>query len=69
MIEPIVPAALKVRDEPGDFITNTAKESALRTAARLATDSTVLTPRAQDGSLKIVAAIYDLETGVVSWLD
>lgn len=68
MIEPIVPAALAVRDAAGDFETNTAKESARRTAARLATESTVLTPRVADGSLKIVAAIYDLETGVVSWL-
>ena len=35
MIEPIVPAALAVRNDPGDFADNTAKESAKRTAARL----------------------------------
>ena len=32
MIEPIVPAALAVRNEPGDFVNNAAKESAKRTA-------------------------------------
>ena len=34
MIEPIMPAALAVRNEPGDFADNTAKESAKRTAGR-----------------------------------
>jgi len=33
MIEPILPAALAVRSEPGDFVNNAAKESARRTAA------------------------------------
>ena len=32
MIAPIVPAALAVRDQPGDFVDNAAKESARRTA-------------------------------------
>ena len=35
MIEPIVPAALEVRNDPGDFANNAAKESARRTAANL----------------------------------
>ncbi len=43
MIEPIVPAALAVRNEPGDFVNNAAKQSAQRTAARLMTASTLLT--------------------------
>ena len=46
MIEPIVPAALAVRDQPGDFVTNAAKESARRTAARLTAASTLLADRA-----------------------
>ena len=35
MIEPIVPAALAVRNDSGDFADNTAKESAKRTAASI----------------------------------
>ena len=31
MIEPIVPAALAVHNDPGDFVDNAAKESARRT--------------------------------------
>ncbi len=69
MIDPIVPAALAVRNEPGDFVNNAAKESARRTAARLTTASSILAGLASSGKVKIAAAIYDLETGVVSYLD
>ena len=68
MIEPIVPAALAVRDEAGDFVNNAAKESAARTAGRLATSGAILPERVGAGTLKVVAAIYDLKTGKVSWL-
>ena len=69
MIEPIVPAALAARSEPGDFVTNAAKESAKRTAKRLTTASALIAGLAGSGKLKIAAAIYDLKTGVVTYLD
>ena len=69
MIEPIVPAALAVRNEPGDFTNNAAKESAKRTAARLTAASTLIAGLVGDGKVKIVAAIYDLKSGVVAYLD
>jgi carbonic anhydrase len=69
MIEPILPAALAVRSNPGDLVNNAAKESAKRTAARLTTASTLIGGLAAAGKLKIEAAIYDLETGIVSYLE
>ena len=69
MIDPILPAALAARNEPGDFVDNAAKESAKRTAARLTAASTLLAGLAGSDKLKIAAAIYDLETGAVSYLD
>ena len=69
MIEPILPAAIAVRSEAGDFVNNAAKESARRTAGRLIVASTLLAGFAGTGKLKIVAAIYDLETGVVTDID
>lgn len=69
MIEPIVPAALAVRNDPGDFVNNTAKASAKRTAGRLTAASTLIAGLAGAGKVKIAAAIYDLETGVVKYLD
>ncbi len=69
MIEPIVPAALAVRNDPGDFTNNAAKESAKRTAGRLTAASTLIADLVKAGKVKIVAAIYDLQTGVVTYLD
>ncbi len=69
MIDPILPAAIAMRSEAGDFVNNTAKESARRTAKRLTAGSTLLAGLAGAGKLKIVAAIYDLETGVVTYID
>ena len=68
MIDPILSAAIAVQNEAGDFVNNAAKESARRTAKRL-TASSLLADRAGAGTLKIVAAIYDLETGVVTYID
>ena len=69
MIGPIVPAALKVRNDPGDFVDNAAKESAKRTAANLRAVSKIVSDAVGAGKVKIVAAIYDLQTGVVTYLD
>jgi carbonic anhydrase len=69
MIDPILPAAIAVRSEAGDFVNNAAKESARRTAKRLTTASTLLAGLAGAGKLKILAAIYDLQTGVVTYID
>ena len=35
MVKPIVPAAMAMKGKPGDFVDNTVRESARRTAARL----------------------------------
>ena len=68
MIEPILPAALAARGEPGDYVNNTARRSAERTAARLPARSTLIAGLAGEGKLKVVAGIYDLETGAVTFL-
>ena len=69
MIEPILPAAIAMRDQAGDFVDNTASESARRTARRLAATGPFLADLAAAGKLKIVAAIYDLQSGKVSYID
>lgn len=69
MIDPILPAALAVRDQSGDMVDNAAMESAKRTAGRLPAASTILADLTNAGKLKIVAGIYDLKTGTVAYLD
>jgi carbonic anhydrase len=68
MIEPIVPAALAVRNDPGDFTNNAAKESAKRTAARVTAASTLIADLVSTGKVKVAAAIYNLQSGVVTYL-
>jgi carbonic anhydrase len=57
-----------VQAVPGDFLDNAIRKSAERTAQRLTTASTVLSELVEAGKLKIVAAHYDLDTGVVEFL-
>jgi carbonic anhydrase len=68
MIEPILPAALAARGDPGDYVNAAALRSAQRTAARLTASSTLIRDIVGQGKLKIVAAIYDIATGVVTYL-
>lgn len=68
MIDPIIPSALAVREEPGDFAGNATRESARRTARRLAETSATLDGLVGAGKLQILAAIYDLDTGKVEFL-
>jgi carbonic anhydrase len=68
MVRPIVPAASAMRGKPGDFVDNTVRESARRTARRLGTASPILAHLVKDGKLKIVAARYSLDDGKVEYL-
>ena len=68
MIDPILPAAIAMRGQPGDFLDNTIRESARRSAARLTTASPMLADMVKGGKLKIVAARYDLDRGSVEYL-
>lgn len=67
MIEPIVPAAIAVRGEPGDFVDNAVRENAIRTARGLKGASTIISGLVDGGKVKIIAARYDLESGAVEF--
>ena len=67
MVKPIVPAAMAVRNQPGDFVDNTVRESAKRTAAQIASKSAVVAPLVKSGKVKVIAARYDLDDGKVEY--
>jgi carbonic anhydrase len=67
MIDPIIPAALSVRDAAGDFVNNASAESAKRTAARIGMASPLISDLVAAGKVKVVSAIYDLEKGSVTF--
>jgi len=70
MVEPIIPAALRSRGMPGDWVDNAVRANVRRTVEQLRTavEPILLEPQKQ-GRLKVVGAYYDLDTGAVEWLD
>jgi carbonic anhydrase len=63
MVKPIVPAAMAMKGKPGDFVDNTVRESAKRTATKVAGS-----PILSHLKTKVVAARYDLDDGKVEFL-
>ncbi len=68
MVAAIVPAARAVYRKPGDFVDNTVRESAKRTAAKVAHDSKIVSDLVKANKVKVVAAYYDLDSGKVEYL-
>lgn len=62
MVQAIVPAATAMRGKPGDFIDNTVRESAKRTAKKVAGSKLLLHAKTQ-----VIAARYDLDDGKVEF--
>lgn len=70
MVEPILPAALAARIQPGDPVANGVRENVIRVRDRLRSpEQPILYPPYRSGELAIVGAIYDLDTRVVTFLD
>ena len=68
MVNAIVPAALAMHGKPGDFVDNVVRESAKRTAAKIATQSKIVAGLVKVGKVKVVYARYDLDSGAVEFL-
>jgi carbonic anhydrase len=68
MVDAIVPAAKAVYGKPGDFVDNTVRESAKRTAAKIATESEIMSHFIKDNKVKVLAAYYNLDDGRVEYL-
>ena len=69
MVNAIVPAAKAVHGQPGDFVDNTVRESAKRTAAKVATKSEIVSRLIKAKKVKVMAARYDLDNGRVEFLN
>src|SRR5262249_1913564 len=68
LVEAIMPAVEKTRDQPGDKLDNAVRANALLVAEQLRTSDPVLSHLVQDGKLRVVAARYDLDSGKVDVL-
>ena len=68
MVNAIVPAARAVYGHPGDFVDNAVRESAKRTAQKVATESEIVASLIKTQKVKVLAARYDLDSGQVEFL-
>lgn len=67
MAEPIIPAVLAARSEPGD---NSVRANVRRVVSQLRNNTDPLLPEPQrDGRLWVVGAYYDLDEGAVDLFD
>ncbi|MBX7484079.1 carbonic anhydrase [Qipengyuania sp. 6D47A] len=70
MIEPIIPAVLEVRERDGDMLDHAIRANVSRVVKQLrtSTDPLLLNPQ-ENGTLKVVGAHYNLDTGAVDFFD
>lgn len=70
MVEPIIPAVLQARGQPGDSLENAVRQNVRRVVRQLRehTDPIMLDPQ-NEGGLKVVGAYYGLGTGKVDFFD
>ena len=68
VVNDIVPAAKAVYGKPGDFVDNSVRESAKRTATKIATKSQIVSHLIKADKVKVLAARYDLHNGRVEFL-
>lgn len=70
MIEPIIPAALASKGEEGDKLENAARANVRRQVKFLREQSApILMEPQKAGKVKVVGAVYDLDTGKVDFFD
>jgi carbonic anhydrase len=68
LIAAIRPAVDRTKNMPGDKVENAVRANVENVVAQLRTDAPVLSERVAKGNLKIVGAVYSLDTGKVEWL-
>lgn len=69
MVDPVVPAVLAARSEPGDLVANAVVANVRRVMGTLVETSQIIAAGVEAGKVKVVGAVYDLEGGHVAFLD
>lgn len=68
LVDLINPAVEKTRGMPGDPVSNAVRMNVELVVKRLRTSTPILSELVAHGKIKIVGAIYSIETGAVTWL-
>lgn len=68
MVDAILPAAKAEMGKEGDFVANTVRESARLTAEKIGTQSEIVQHLVHEKKVRIIHAVYDLDSGKVDFL-
>jgi carbonic anhydrase len=68
LIKAIQPAVDKARSMPGDVIDNAVQANVEMVVSQLRTSQPLLSSFVKAGKLRVVGAVYSLDTGKVTWL-
>jgi carbonic anhydrase len=68
LIKAIQPAVDKAKGMAGDTIENAVRKNVEMVVKQLRTSQPVLAPFVKQGKLRVVGAVYSLDTGKVTWL-
>lgn len=69
LMDRIFPAVLEARKQPGDLVANAVRINVEHAVKQLHASWPTLYRLADQGKIRIVGAVYSLETGKVEWLD
>jgi carbonic anhydrase len=67
-VRPIRPAVEKARGMPGDMIANAVRINVEMVVAQIRDSAPLLKGMVKTGRLRVVGAVYSLESGKVTWL-
>lgn len=65
LIDAIKPAVDKVKSKPGNLLDNAVAENVRGTVDKIKTDSSIIQEHVKAGKVKVVGAVYDLDSGRV----
>ena len=68
LVDLIKPAVEKTRGMPGDPVANTVRMNVEMVVKQLRSSTPILSELVAHGKLRIVGAVYSIETGLVTWL-
>ncbi|RKE85782.1 carbonic anhydrase [Rhizobium sp. AG855] len=69
MVQPILPVALAALFTSEDFVGQTVRNNAVSGAKRITEESAIVSHLVDSGAVKVIAAVYDIETGEVQFID
>ena len=68
IMEQLAPSVAQVRTQEGDLVDNAVRANVKRMTQQLRNSKPVLDEMVTAGKLKVIGARFDLDTGVVEWM-